>query len=154
MKPHKHAELIKAWADNQALEIEYFSTNGQFWRPAGGPAWDESLQYRIKPAEPEVEYPVTLMTDGEIKAFAHRCGSTTLQDCRDAANAALRHAIDAQQVVRMAEVQEIASELSKRMRAAREHAVAEAVRTACMNGRYAIQGLDDMDLAAIIAKVK
>ncbi len=47
MKPHKHAELIKAWADG--AEIEYKSPYG--WSPIEGrnPSWLDNSEYRIKP---------------------------------------------------------------------------------------------------------
>ena len=45
MKPHKHAELIKAWADG--AEIEFY-TEGK-WIKTETPKWDWGLTYRIKP---------------------------------------------------------------------------------------------------------
>lgn len=47
MTPHKHAELIKAWADG--AEIEYFSENTKKWYFDSRPGWDRAIQYRIKP---------------------------------------------------------------------------------------------------------
>ena len=50
MKPHKHAELIKAWADG--AEIEYFNTTDNKWEPIfKGWSWDSMLlvDMRIKP---------------------------------------------------------------------------------------------------------
>jgi hypothetical protein len=48
MKPHKHAELIKAWADG--AEIQQYRENLDEWRDCSPyPAWDERLTYRIKP---------------------------------------------------------------------------------------------------------
>ncbi len=47
-QPHKHAELIKAWADG--AEIEYF--NGyqwEKWSVNASPSWYENNEYRIKP---------------------------------------------------------------------------------------------------------
>jgi hypothetical protein len=47
-QPHKHAELIKAWADG--AEIEYF--NGDRWEKwlvNASPSWYENKEYRIKP---------------------------------------------------------------------------------------------------------
>jgi len=45
-KPHKHAELIKAWADG--AEIEYFDKICHAWlicqKP---PTWEEESSYRI-----------------------------------------------------------------------------------------------------------
>jgi hypothetical protein len=46
--PHKHAELIKAWADG--AKIEFFDEVCRAWLPAPkNPAWDEDTLYRIKP---------------------------------------------------------------------------------------------------------
>jgi hypothetical protein len=50
MKPHKHAEAIKAWADG--AEIEYRAQGSQEWKPIfEGWSWDNSLvaECRIKP---------------------------------------------------------------------------------------------------------
>lgn len=44
--PHKHAALIKAWADG--AEIEY-SDPGSVWQSATSPRWDGYGEYRIKP---------------------------------------------------------------------------------------------------------
>lgn len=44
MKPHKHAELIKAWADG--AEIQYYEIDK--WVDCV-PEWDEDYEYRIKP---------------------------------------------------------------------------------------------------------
>jgi hypothetical protein len=55
MKPHKHAELIKQWADG--AEIEMRGCTGQ-WFIDYTPYWGEDDEYRIKP-EPKpdvVEY--------------------------------------------------------------------------------------------------
>jgi hypothetical protein len=45
MKPHKHAELIKAWADG--AEIQFKDKIG-YWHDVICPKWDEE-EYRIKP---------------------------------------------------------------------------------------------------------
>lgn len=50
MKPHKHAEIIKAWADG--AEIEFYDTrfDKPCWKLCGNPPlWHEEYQYRIKP---------------------------------------------------------------------------------------------------------
>jgi len=49
-KPHRHAELIKAWADG--TEIQFFSDEG-VWVDCGAnlPCWNEDNEYRIKPEE-------------------------------------------------------------------------------------------------------
>ena len=45
--PHKHAELIKAWADG--AEIQFKSQGSTDWRDASTPQWNLDCQYRIKP---------------------------------------------------------------------------------------------------------
>ena len=45
MKPHKHAELIKAWADG--AEIEFYE-HGK-WHKKKHDCWYERYEYRIKP---------------------------------------------------------------------------------------------------------
>lgn len=47
-KPHKHAELIKAWADG--AEIQCFSEEIDDWLDISeAPRWWPTRQYRIKP---------------------------------------------------------------------------------------------------------
>ena len=46
-KPHKHAELIKAWADG--AEIEFFDIFLKEWIISPTPNWSEDREYRIKP---------------------------------------------------------------------------------------------------------
>lgn len=45
--PHKHAALIKAWADGAEVEIRNGVTDR--WRPIEQPAWYENYEYRVKP---------------------------------------------------------------------------------------------------------
>ena len=46
-KPHKHAELIKQWADGAEIECYCRFTSRWFYKP--NPNWSESLEYRVKP---------------------------------------------------------------------------------------------------------
>jgi hypothetical protein len=46
MKPHKHAELIKAWADG--AEIQY-KLNGVWYDGFHDMSWLDNYEYRIKP---------------------------------------------------------------------------------------------------------
>ena len=46
MKPHKHAEIIKAWADG--AEIECKPSSGDTWTVTN-PTWSHLYDYRIKP---------------------------------------------------------------------------------------------------------
>lgn len=45
---HKHAELIKAWADG--AEIQVYKPHWDEWHDCQSPMWD-SDEYRIKPDE-------------------------------------------------------------------------------------------------------
>lgn len=47
--PHKHAELIKAWADG--AEIEWLNRDGS-WLFVNSPGWGANEEYRIK-SEPK-----------------------------------------------------------------------------------------------------
>ena len=50
MKPHKHAELIKAWADGAEIEQYDPRYKEHGWKLCGeDPYWDVNCQYRIKP---------------------------------------------------------------------------------------------------------
>lgn len=44
-KPHKHAELIHAWADGATIETRSFGS----WRVVNTPSWSTDKYYRIKP---------------------------------------------------------------------------------------------------------
>ena len=46
MKPHKHAKVIKDWADGHQIEIK--STSGE-WVEINRPCWVNSAEYRVKP---------------------------------------------------------------------------------------------------------
>ena len=43
---HKHAELIKAWADGAG--IEFLTTDTGEWCSLRNPRWREDVQYRVK----------------------------------------------------------------------------------------------------------
>lgn len=43
--PHKHAKLIKAWADGAEIEL----LHGGVWVRLDHPLWNENAQYRRKP---------------------------------------------------------------------------------------------------------
>lgn len=51
MKPHKHAELIKAWADGAEIEVHTFRHG---WEHCEHPNWIDN-EYRIKP-EPKPDF--------------------------------------------------------------------------------------------------
>ena len=45
--PHKHAELIKAWADGHEIQVKLLRTNR--WEETPDPSWNYEYEYRIKP---------------------------------------------------------------------------------------------------------
>ena len=72
-KPHKHADLIKAWADG--AEVEYLDAgSASFWRSVTSPRWDGQGSYRIKP-EPKPD----VVRYGMV--VDNRYGSLTLARC-------------------------------------------------------------------------
>lgn len=42
--PHKHAELIKQWADGKEIE-DYYSGR---WSLSNNPSWNDAIMYRVK----------------------------------------------------------------------------------------------------------
>ena len=54
MKPHKHAELIKAWADGAEIEEQF---DGRGWEEFDDGHWmeEDGWEYRIKP-EPKPDF--------------------------------------------------------------------------------------------------
>lgn len=57
--PHKHAEIIKAWADG--AHIQWRFTDAEQWKDLStdSPRFDELLKYRIKHAAPVIETKMT-----------------------------------------------------------------------------------------------
>ena len=51
MKPHKHAEIIKAWADGAKVQI----AKNDIWEDILFPCFSDRHEYRIKP-EPKPDY--------------------------------------------------------------------------------------------------
>lgn len=55
MKPRKHCDLIKAWADGAEIQIKMFpDEQGEWqWEDTLAPLWHPNYEYRIKPKQPE-----------------------------------------------------------------------------------------------------
>jgi hypothetical protein len=74
--PHKHAELIKMWADGH--EIQRYSRCNECWVDDPCPTWHVDSKYRRKPKPDAVRYiavnliKATFMTD-------HRTGTDNLK---------------------------------------------------------------------------
>lgn len=62
MTEHKHAKLIKAWADG--AKIQKFSKRSQRWEDTDNPSWGEDTEYRLR-----VDYTIELnahILNGEL----------------------------------------------------------------------------------------
>lgn len=93
-KPHKHAEVIKAWADG--AEIELMHPDGA-WTDSGIPTWSIWNVYRIKPPAPK--WPETnLSGDFLDDAWASFDGDGA-ESAKHIANLALAHALETGQVI-------------------------------------------------------
>lgn len=112
MTPRKHAAEMHAYADG--ADIEWRAKPENPWRLCVTPPyWSDEFEYRVKPATPAKVYPTTQMDKSDFDNIAS--DSSGYRTAIDIANAAIRHAIDADQVVPMAEVQEVARNLAKQM---------------------------------------
>lgn len=47
MKPHKHSEVIHAWADGKPVQV--WSEKHQRWEDRTNPIWLNEWRYRVKP---------------------------------------------------------------------------------------------------------
>ena len=73
MKPHKHAELIKAWADGQAeVEYRYPKDDGSWslWKDLTQCVFHDWYEYRIKPEITQFNTQLHPLTDKEIEELA------------------------------------------------------------------------------------
>ena len=57
--PHKHAEMIKAWADGAEIQHQH-SLSGTWFDCEGDPKWEPYVVYRIKPEKPEPYFNQTM----------------------------------------------------------------------------------------------
>lgn len=65
-KPHKHADLIKAWADGAVIQCQ--EPDGTWFDCKFTPRWGENTNYRIKP-EPKpdiIKLGVVLVNDNRL----------------------------------------------------------------------------------------
>ncbi len=79
---HKHAELIKAWADGAQIQVK---AHKLAWEDRENPLWDMDSDYRIKPEEKQLvvrwlwAYKTasgwvatsSFYTDGEVEGSKH-----------------------------------------------------------------------------------
>ena len=75
MKTHKHADLIKAWADGANIELNLHGD----WVDVPNPDWIEVYQYRIKPEPRRIKdtyianilLKLTIEQDGSMLTFTN-----------------------------------------------------------------------------------
>jgi len=69
-QPHKHAEIIKAWADGADIQFRTYFTYP--WTEVPGyPIWEESTEYHIKPEpKPDVVVLARVRRAGASTSFA------------------------------------------------------------------------------------
>lgn len=53
--PHRHADVIKAWADGAEIEFKEAVSNNA-WRDCPYPIWDYKFDYRVKPSPKYVPF--------------------------------------------------------------------------------------------------
>lgn len=60
-KPHKHAEVIKAWADGHEIQFLNFVTNE--WSDVTNPTWRSDREYRVKQQKKKISVAVVICAD-------------------------------------------------------------------------------------------
>lgn len=155
-KAHRHHDVIVAWANGATIECrDYPNTE---WEHCAKPTWHELGEYRVKPEPPEMAYPKTMMTNEVLNDVYDRSHNRLQKlffpegELAAVANAAIRHAIDEGQVLRLSG---IAAYTEKRDMAVANAMKAEAIRISTAYstglGQYI---LDYLDVNATIAGVK
>jgi hypothetical protein len=156
MNKHKHRDVIVAWADG--AKVEYRCKLNPVWSPIDEPSFVSNVEYRIKPEPPAKVYPVTGMRYDQLsEAWGREFGNRPA--LYSVANAALRHAIDNNQLVEplapgavILTVGDKQYRVNNARNAARDMAIAKAVSDA-VHASY-VPCTFDYDLPAIIATVK
>lgn len=125
MKPHLHREAIKAWADGERIQCRY--KDGPWTDCIHIPEWQFDHEYRAKP---KPDYPTTQMTGNELFEIWQKSppGVAVARQMLDVANAALRHACDAGQVVPREEFDSALADREVRDSAIANEAAQEAAR--------------------------
>lgn len=66
-KPHKHAAIIKAWADGAKVEVECYDG---IWQEVAEPSWNAE-HYRIKP-EPKPDFTIRARVSHALSNYPSR----------------------------------------------------------------------------------
>lgn len=74
--PHKHSEVIKAWADG--AKIEYRLDSGEVWQVSTNPLWVPRFEYRIKPEpKPDRSFVILMTLDTYENSPRYICANET-----------------------------------------------------------------------------
>jgi len=99
MKPHKHAELIKAWADGAEIQYRYYmhtSSKGDIhseWMNEENPDWNLDREYRIKPEpKPDVVTYMNPLLNGDWREYSTPMCSGSIKIIRDGETGELKSA--------------------------------------------------------------
>jgi hypothetical protein len=79
MKPHIHAEVIKAWADGAAIEFRLDSSHA--WNQTIEPTWYVGSEYRVKPVPVMAWYRVAEMVGHTACADTEPQENNLIQHC-------------------------------------------------------------------------
>lgn len=108
---HKHAEIIKQWADGAQIQYEDCG-----WRDCNNPAWDVGTEYRVKPPEPK--WPETTMSGSSLdRIWCQEASDSSELACIAVANAAIAHACETGQLVTKDAYEKIVHSCDKAQRA-------------------------------------
>ena len=83
---HKHAKLIKAWADGAEIEARYFKADGwtEWKKEEGGFIWYVSgAEYRIKPEPQQEQEPQYFFVYRHIDTSKITMSPTLMRDTSD-----------------------------------------------------------------------
>ena len=72
--PHKHAELIKAWADGAVIQYKQPLLG---WRSVLHPSWSPNIEYRTKPTGITLKYrryAAVVCEEPRVLCFRGDCG--------------------------------------------------------------------------------
>jgi hypothetical protein len=65
--PHKHAEIIKAWADG--YQVEAYNPERDSWISVVEPGWFNDIEYRVKPGVIESREPLSYDVRVDLDPF-------------------------------------------------------------------------------------
>jgi len=79
MKPHKHADLIKAWADGAIIQYKDYAGKWNDFEPITHASWHDNMEYRIKPEPRRIKdtyianilLKLTIEQDGPMLTFTN-----------------------------------------------------------------------------------